>query len=160
MAGAEPVSIFQCALNVISTPNTDKKAELTLEYAKLWAEGKLTHSGDKVSCPDEPARPDDITMVPPNKVKGGSKKAMIHALVHAESYAIDLSWDIILRFAQQPHINIDLGEAGKSLAGEFQYPSEFFDDWVKVAKEEAEHYSAWKGRLESLGSSYGELPVS
>mgnify|MGYP005996192211 CR=1 FL=1 len=44
---------------------------------------------------------------------------MLHSLVHIESVAIDLSWDIIARYSAH-----DL-------------PKEFYDDFVKVAQDEA-----------------------
>lgn len=62
---------------------------------------------------------------------------MIHSLVHIESVAIDLSWDIIARFTSA------------------KLPKEFYDDFVKVAQDESRHYSLLKQRLEELGSSYG-----
>ena len=47
---------------------------------------------------------------------------MIHSLVHIESVAIDLSWDIIARYANS------------------KLPKEFYDDFVKVAEDEAKVY--------------------
>jgi len=67
--------------------------------------------------------------------------ALLHALAHIELNAIDLAWDIIARFS------------GESL------PHEFFDDWVGVAAEEAEHFALLDARLQALGSAYGDLPA-
>ena len=53
--------------------------------------------------------------------------ALLHALAHIELNAIDLAWDIIARF------------------GEPSLPREFFDDWVGVAAEEAEHFALLVG---------------
>ena len=58
----------------------------------------------------------------PRLGKGGtlaSRQAIVHSLVHIESWAIDLSWDIIARFGQDPEYAPHLPEA-------------FFDDFVKV----------------------------
>ncbi len=38
-------------------------------------------------------------------------------------------------------------------------PRVFFDDWVAVAAEEAEHFSLLSARLAMLGSVYGDLPA-
>lgn len=38
-------------------------------------------------------------------------------------------------------------------------PRAFFDDWVKVAGEEAKHYSLWHARLGELGKTYGYVPA-
>jgi uncharacterized ferritin-like protein (DUF455 family) len=67
--------------------------------------------------------------------------ALIHALAHIELNAIDLGWDIIARFS------------GEHLS------RRFFDDWVGVAAEEAEHFALLEARLAALGGEYGALPA-
>ena len=67
--------------------------------------------------------------------------ALIHALAHIELNAIDLAWDIIARF----HDN--------------RLPRAFYDDWVGVAAEEAEHFALLADRLAALGAAYGDLPA-
>jgi uncharacterized ferritin-like protein (DUF455 family) len=67
--------------------------------------------------------------------------ALLHALAHIELNAVDLGWDIIVRFA------------GDGL------PREFFDDWVRVAVEEAAHFELLTGRLADFGAAYGDLPA-
>ena len=68
---------------------------------------------------------------------------MLHALANIEAWAIDVSWDIIARFA----------------AKHPELPDAFFDDWVAVADDEARHHSQLVARLEELGSHFGALPV-
>jgi uncharacterized ferritin-like protein (DUF455 family) len=65
----------------------------------------------------------------------------LHALAHIELNAIDLACDIMLRFA------------GNDL------PKAFFDDWTRVADEEAKHYLLLDQRLAALGGNYGDLPA-
>jgi len=67
--------------------------------------------------------------------------ALLHALAHIELNAIDLAWDILARF------------------GDPALPREFYDDWVGVAAEEAEHFALLAARLEGLGAAYGDLPA-
>lgn len=67
--------------------------------------------------------------------------ALLHALAHIELNAIDLACDIIARFSDQG------------------LPRAFFDDWVKVADEEALHFTLLHDRLGELGVSYGDLPA-
>src|SRR5207302_6361780 len=67
--------------------------------------------------------------------------ALLHALAHIELNAIDLAWDLVARFS-------DSG-----------LPREFFEDWLGVAAEEAEHFALLQSRLEALGSAYGALPA-
>jgi uncharacterized ferritin-like protein (DUF455 family) len=70
-----------------------------------------------------------------------SRTALLHALAHIELNAIDLAWDIVARFV-----------ANRS-------PREFFDDWVGVAVEEAEHFLLLSARLADFGARYGDLPA-
>ena len=60
---------------------------------------------------------------------------MLHAIAHIEFNAINLSLDAAYRFQQMPEA--------------------FYRDWIRVAKEEAYHFSLIAGRLEQLGSHYG-----
>ena len=67
--------------------------------------------------------------------------ALVHALAHIELNAIDLAWDLVVRYSTE-----DL-------------PREFFDDWVGVAAEEAHHFELLAGRLADFGVVYGDLPA-
>ncbi len=63
----------------------------------------------------------------PKRGRGGtpaSRQRMLHALVHTESWAVDLAWDVIARFGNTALL-----------------PRAFFDDFVAVAADEARHYS-------------------
>lgn len=70
-----------------------------------------------------------------------NRVALLHALAHIELNAIDLAWDIVTRFG---HLNL---------------PHAFFDDWIKVADDEARHFMLLQTRLRELGASYGDLPA-
>lgn len=70
-----------------------------------------------------------------------TRVALLHALAHIELNAIDLAWDLIARF----------GGAGM--------PKAFLDDWVRVADEEALHFTLLTERLTALGAAYGDLPA-
>eukprot|EP01125_Pyxidicula_operculata_P022048 TRINITY_DN8846_c0_g1_i1.p1 TRINITY_DN8846_c0_g1~~TRINITY_DN8846_c0_g1_i1.p1 ORF type:complete len:289 (-),score=62.36 TRINITY_DN8846_c0_g1_i1:173-1039(-) len=141
------IRLAEIGSEILKNSDTDKKAKLTLEYCKKWKDGEITEVG---SCapPDQPSRPTNIKVLPPSEMpkrgKGGTlanRIAMLHSLVHIESVAIELAWDIIARFT---HLNL---------------PKEFYDDFVQVAEDEARHHLALKARLEELGSEYGKLPV-
>jgi uncharacterized ferritin-like protein (DUF455 family) len=56
----------------------------------------------------------------------------MRSLVHTESWAVDLAWDVIARFG-----------------GLVPLPRKFFDDFVTVAADEARHYSLLQARLAS-----------
>lgn len=67
--------------------------------------------------------------------------AFLHAIAHIEFVAINLAWDLIARFTYE-----DL-------------PEEFYDDWVEVARDEAEHFNLLQTRMVQLGCDYGQLPA-
>ena len=76
----------------------------------------------------------------PRRANGG-RLALIHSLAHIELNAIDLTWDLIGRFIDEP------------------MPRSFFDDWVQVGLEEAKHFGLLDRRLKDLGMEYGDLPA-
>ncbi|WP_293937169.1 ferritin-like domain-containing protein [Iodobacter sp.] len=63
--------------------------------------------------------------------------ALVHALAHIEFNAINLALDILWRFAGQPE--------------------DFYRDWLKVAREEAYHFSLLQAHLITLGYAYGDF---
>ncbi len=112
-----------------------------------WRDGALDDIGD-TRPPDRPARPAHPELRPPREMprrKRGfgdaARIALLHALAHIELNAVDLACDIIARFA------------GDDL------PRTFFDDWVRVADEEATHFLLLSDRLAAFGAAYGDLPA-
>jgi uncharacterized ferritin-like protein (DUF455 family) len=168
-AAVNPRDVFEAALFVLQATTGDKKVALTYEYCELFEKGELpVYSESRAAedvplVPDEPAKPTDVELVDPRKVKSTQLWSSIHAIAHAERYAIDLSWDIVLRFGCRPETwQLPLGESAASLADVPKkdgrpalMPHDFFVDWLTVAKEEAKHYSKWCGRLTALGKPYG-----
>ncbi|GMF36466.1 unnamed protein product [Phytophthora fragariaefolia] len=136
-------TLFACALDVLTAGDAFIKAEKTTKYVAQWKSGEVTRVCDEAddvhNVPDHPARPENVQVVPAHKAKQGSRKAFVHSLAHAESYAIDLMWDMVCRFVP---LNL---------------PRAFYDDWVRIAGEEAEHFSSWANRLSELGSFYGDM---
>ncbi|HEX2582231.1 MAG TPA: ferritin-like domain-containing protein [Dongiaceae bacterium] len=141
------IGLLREACQILRCPSPIGKVELTLAVAQQWREGTLG-LGTVALPPERPARPDLPQVLPPRemprrKATGNMEKrvALIHALAHIELNAIDLAWDMIARFATP------------------SLPRTFCDDWVKVAKEEAVHFSLLDERLRALGCCYGDLPA-
>lgn len=144
------MNLYDTALDVLQTASAVEKAEKTRRYIAAWREGQITqpHRG---TLPDRPARPDTPELRPPNEMpkraKAGSRKskiALLHALAHIELNAIDLAWDVMAR-------DFDLGD--------FDLPKPFYDDWCKVADDEAKHFLMLEERLNELDTAYGDLPA-
>ena len=132
------------AADILNTADPDTKVAKTADAVEAWRRGDLAIG--HASAPDRPARPAKPDLLPPRDMPRRSTGpkgliALVHALAHIELNAVDLAWDIIVRFASP-----DL-------------PRAFYDDWVDVAQEESEHYAALAARLVTLGATYGDLPA-
>ena len=92
-----------------------------------------------------PGRPSEPLLVPPSDVRQRSvqtlegRAALLHALAHIEFNAINLALDAVWRY---PGL-----------------PDQFYLDWLKVAREEAHHFSLLNDHLQSLGYRYGSFPA-
>ncbi len=127
------------------------KVAASRALAAAWTAGTLP-LGDGAP-PSRPARPERPVLRPPRQMAKrrnfgslAGRIALVHALAHIELNAIDLGWDIIARFA------------GARFAGT-ALPRGFFDDWVAVAAEEADHFALLAARLAEFGADYGDLPA-
>lgn len=132
-------------VNALTTTDPADKAAKVRALAEGWRQHAISDIGS-VPPPSRPARPDQPVLRPPRDMPRRGKAhtetgriALLHAIAHIELNAIDLACDIIARFA------------GEDL------PREYFDDWVKVADEEALHFTLLCNRLADFGASYGDL---
>jgi len=93
--------------------------------------------------PGVPGRPDKPALVPTLQVPKRSpfttegRAALLHAIAHIEFNAINLALDAVWRFAGMPR--------------------EFYLDWLKVAGEEALHFTLLHDHLQGLGFRYGDF---
>nr|CAD1824342.1 unnamed protein product [Ananas comosus var. bracteatus] len=146
-------TLVEAALEVLNAADPVEKARVGEAAATRWLQGAISipyhpHLPDPPP-PHRPARLSNVKLLPPHQMpklgKAGSlqsRQAILHSLVHTESWAIDLSWDIIARFGRQEAM-----------------PVEFFTDFVKVAQDEGRHFTLLADRLQELGSFYGAFPA-
>ena len=134
------------AATILAAGEPARKVALSRALATRWQGGAIG-MGSAVP-PSRPARPARPVLLPPRDMPKrrnfgslAGRIALLHALAHIELNAIDLAWDILARFG------------GPTL------PRGFYDDWVGVAAEEAEHFALLVARLEALGAAYGDLPA-
>lgn len=108
--------------------------------------------GRVLAPPLRPGRPHEPLLVLPRDApkRGlgsvGGRVALLHALAHIELNAVDLAFDMALRF---------VGEAAAAGLD----PASFGADWISVGREEAQHFLMLEERLRALGSHYGALPA-
>jgi len=136
------------AIRAIASADLNEKVRLTRETAARWFGRTLSvRSPLDPPLPDRPGRPAKPELVPPRMMKKRSlhsehgRIALMHALAHIELNAIDLALDIVARFAAKP------------------IPRSFFDGWIKVADDEARHFTLLRNRLNDLGADYGDMPA-
>lgn len=148
---SDTISLAQRAVEVLSLPDGRAKCALSRQHAAAWFAAR-TGAGPEIPIgtatpPDHPARPERPELLSPRDVprrRPGSPQgriALLHAVAHIELNAVDLHWDIIARFAHVP------------------MPMGFYDDWVKAADEESNHFNLICDCLEALDSHYGALPA-
>lgn len=102
--------------------------------------------GRALSAPEGlPGRPAQPPLVEPRELKRRAmstpqgRVVLLHALAHIEFNAINLALDAVWRFPGMPDA--------------------FYADWLKVAAEEAYHFSLLCSRLADYSHAYGEFPA-
>jgi uncharacterized ferritin-like protein (DUF455 family) len=112
-----------------------KNQKISLNVAsKLDAQSRL--------IPGRPLKPELVLpkLVPKRRMDTPEGRAgLLHSLAHIEFNAMNLALDAIWRFPDMPE--------------------EYYEDWLKVAKEEAYHFSLVNEHLHSLGFTYGDFPA-
>lgn len=122
-----------------------QKASDVRAFATRWRSVPVNLDVEQVLLDDTgvPGRPDKPNLVQPRLVKRRAmntvegRAALIHALAHIEFNAINLALDAIWRF---PNL-----------------PEKFYIDWLKVADEEAYHFTMLNNHLQTLGFHYGDF---
>ena len=150
-AGADrrPDTLAAGAHAIVAAADPAEKVRLAKAIAIAWADGRLSlgHTSTALPMPDRPGRPARPELLlprdMPKRSAGGDRGriALLHALAHIELNAVDMAWDLVGRFAAE------------------QLPRGFFDDWVQVGHEEAQHFELVCRRLTELGADYGCLPA-
>jgi len=140
------LDVFECAKCCIDAAGVEEKLRFTRRYARNWREGHIvmtaTAGPEPIAEPGRPARPQLVhpSGVKPRKLSTVQGRAsFLHALAHIEFNAINLAWDAVYRFRGMP--------------------VDFYADWIRVADEEAHHFSLLNQRLEDLGHAYGDFPA-
>jgi len=178
---SDPPTVLAWGVKILQTACAFEKSALTLRCLELYHLGQLPMGETCERPPLVPARPPGqgdfettgaFTRIP-KQIKNVPKKVkLVHSLCHIESYAIDLSWDVLVRFVSDKATTVALaddclrfGILGRlDVIGDYDQthhqdiPIEFFEDWLRIAAEEARHFRLWADRLVELGYNYGDLP--
>lgn len=139
-------NIFTIAEKCLHHSDINQKIQLTHHAKKLAESNQLSfQSADsvlaitKTKFPEHPLllKPRDMPRRRLNSELG--KAAFFHALAHIEFIAIYLAWDILYRFRGLPDV--------------------FYQDWLSIADEEAQHFTLIREHLQEMNVDYGDLPA-
>lgn len=106
-------------------------------YFSIDSTQQLTSSSAIPGRPLKPALVGPLDLPKRSMRTTEGRAALIHALAHIEFNAINLALDAIWRFADMPE--------------------NYYRDWLKVAAEEAYHFSLLNTHLQTLGFEYGSF---
>ena len=139
------MSIYEAAKLCLAASNPLEKIALTQKFSEQFFRGELSIDADDfdVEPIKNPGRPDKPILVPPkNLPKRGmgtteGRACFLHAITHIEFNAVNLAWDAVYRYRHMP--------------------DEFYADFMKVASDEARHFTLLSNRLEDMGMHYGDF---
>jgi len=139
-------NLFARAEQCLLACDPDRKLQLTRDTSEAWQLGQLQRDASaELLALEQPGRPQRPELVAPRHLPARSMTsqegvaAMIHSICHIEFNAINLAWDAVYRFR-------DL-------------PDDYYTDWIRVAREEAYHFSLLRDHLRHLGYDYGDFPA-
>ena len=137
------LSLREQALKLLRLSEPTEKARQTRELFAAMAQMNIDPAAQLLAPPDLPGRPAMPRLVSPKDVPTRSaltlegRAALLHAIAHIEFNAINLALDAVWRFADMP--------------------ISYYRDWLRVASEEALHFSLLREHLLSLGFDYGDF---
>ena len=142
-----PASLRQQALNALLLTDPATKCEQVTALFNACEAG-LVHIDTQTTLvpanhPPLPGRPDRPELIDPARVPTRSpftlegRAALLHAICHIEFNAINLALDAVWRFAGMPE--------------------PFYRDWLRVAAEEAYHFTLLHDHLKTLADPQGKV---
>ncbi len=136
------------ALAILASSDAQTKVSQLLELFDEYQQQRVTLDvsckidSQDLSLPGRPLKPELVLpkLVPKRRMDTPEGRAgLLHSLAHIEFNAMNLALDAIWRFPDMP--------------------KEYYEDWLKVAKEEAYHFSLVNEHLHTLGFAYGDFPA-
>lgn len=135
----------QVALNCLADCQLARKVASVTALYQSWQSGELQLDTEieLVAKQHIPGRPELPILVSPLEVGKRSMRTeegragLIHALAHIEFNAINLALDAVWRFAGMPQ--------------------QYYEDWLKVAAEEAYHFGLLNTQLQTMSYQYGDF---
>lgn len=136
------MNLFATCARALVSDNAQEKLELIAALHEAAESRTLTFDFDAALEPiGNPGYPVGLRLVPPQRAPKRNvaspigRTKLIHAIAHIEFNAMHLALDACYRFRSLPRA--------------------YYDDWLRVAAEEAKHFGLLRASLERRGSGYG-----
>jgi uncharacterized ferritin-like protein (DUF455 family) len=142
------IELRQAALEILAISDASSKVSQVFrlfndyEQQCVSIDPAVTLNNESLVLPGRPLSPKLIPplQVPKRKMDSVEGRAsLLHSLAHIEFNAINLALDAIWRFKEMPE--------------------QYYIDWLRVAKEEAHHFTLVNEYIQSFGYSYGDFPA-
>lgn len=140
-----PAELRQLALEALLEADPAQKVRLTrqamaqADTLALAAELEIQAPAGLPGCPERPELRSHLDVPKRSPFTREGLAALLHAVTHIEFNAINLALDAIWRFPGMPRA--------------------YYLDWLKVAAEEAHHFSLLRAQLLAMGWDYGDFPA-
>jgi len=140
---AAPAGARTRALEILCLSDPQSKVEQTQGLWAMLSSHPIDPDAVLHAPADLPGRPGRPRLVDPQRVPARSpftlegRAALLHAVAHIEFNAINLALDAVWRFGAMP--------------------PRYYADWLRVASEEALHFTLLRDHLRALGWDYGEF---
>jgi uncharacterized ferritin-like protein (DUF455 family) len=140
------IELRQASLETLATSQVSDKVSQVFrlfddfERQVVSIDTAVSLSDQGLMLPGRPTRPELIPplQVPKRKMDSVEGRAsLLHSLAHIEFNAINLALDAIWRFKDMP--------------------KQYYVDWLRVAKEEAYHFTLVNDYIQTFGYTYGDF---
>jgi uncharacterized ferritin-like protein (DUF455 family) len=142
------LELRETALAILANTDVQSKVSDLLSLFDKYQNQQVTlnistgFDSQYLSLPGRPSKPDLVApkWVPKRRMDTVEGRSILwHSLAHIEFNAMNLALDAIWRFPDMP--------------------KEYYEDWLRVAKEEAYHFSLANQHMQSFGFNYGDFPA-
>ncbi len=138
-----PTELRQRALSILGIADFEQKSILASDLIDFVAINNIAIDAVLTPTVAIPGRMSAPVLVPAGSTPRRSvhsrrgRATLIHAIAHIECNAINLALDAVWRFAGMP--------------------PDYYQDWARVASEEALHFKLLRGLLQHMGHDYGDF---
>ncbi|QMU61329.1 MAG: DUF455 family protein [Gammaproteobacteria bacterium] len=138
------IAVFKETLACLLLAQPEQKCAAVFALQARFNEEDIDLSkSEKIESIVTPGRPNQPKLVSPREVPRRNlateegRIALIHAIAHIEFNAINLALDAMYRFQDMP--------------------LEYYENWMQVAFEEAQHFTMLRAHLQELDCEYGDF---